>query len=343
MNFLVVGTNYKFSPIKIRERISFSKKRLLEALFLLKKNPVIKGIVILSTCNRVELYTSTQEPKIAITELQNFLCLFHKIERENIFPYLYLYKNKDAIGHLFSVSCGLDSLILGETQILGQVKSAFIEAKNAGFTDNYLDKVFSAAIAFAKRIHSQTEISKGKISIGSVAIDFIKEKLGNFVDKTVIIIGTGKVGELVLKYLENEKSRVIFVANRSFEKAKEFASKIGQTAIRFDKFPQFLRQADVIISATSSPHFIIKKETLEGIVLKKLIILDLAVPRDVDPMVRTIENVELFDLEDLSSIAQKNLERKKLTAEKIEKLISQEVNLLWQKLIALEPEEVLLH
>ncbi len=338
MNIVVVGTNHKFSPIELREKLSFSKRRLGQTLSLLKERPVLKGAVILSTCNRVELYATTEDLVAGITELQNFLCRFHEIDRERILPYLYIYEDKEAIGHLFSVACGLDSLILGETQILGQLKSAFIEARNADFTDIYLDATFNAAITYAKKIHRVTGISEGRVSIGSVAIDFIKEKLGDLSDKTIIIIGAGKVTELVLKYLKDEKPRVVFVSNRTFDKAKELASRIGQSAVRFDKLPQLVKRADVIISATTSPHFIIKKETLDGAIYRRLLIMDLAMPRDVDPKVREIENVELFDLEDLSFIVQKNLEKKRLEAEKIEKLINQEVALLWRKLTVLEPE-----
>lgn len=342
MSIVVVGTNHKFSPIELRERLSFSKRRFGQTLSLLKESTIFRGAVILSTCNRVELYASTEDPVVGITELQDFLCRFHEIKKETILPYLYFYDNKKAIRHLFLVACGLDSLILGETQILGQLKSAFLEARNAGFTDMYLDATFNAAITYAKKIHQVTGISEGRVSIGSVAIDFIKDKFGSLSGKNILIIGAGKVTELVLKYLQDEKPRVIFISNRTFEKAKELASRIGQSAVRFDKLPQLLNQADVIISATTSPHFIIKKETLGSAISRKLLIMDLAMPRDVDPKVREIENVELFNLEDLSFIAQKNLEKKRLEAEKIEKLINQEVALLWQKLTALEPEPALL-
>ncbi len=179
MNLVLVGTNHKFSPIELREKLSFSKRRLRETLSLLKEMPVFKGAVILSTCNRVELYASTEEPAAGITELQNFLCRFHEIGRERVIPYLYIYEGKEAIGHLFSVACGLDSLILGETQILGQLESAFLEARNVGFRDKCLDAAFNAAITFAKRIHRVTGISEGKVSIGSVAIGGIKEICGS--------------------------------------------------------------------------------------------------------------------------------------------------------------------
>lgn len=286
------------------------------------------------------MYGSTEEPSAGITELENFLSGFQEIKKEKILPYLYFYEDREAIGHLFSVACGLDSLILGETQVLGQLKRAFQESKDSSFVDRYLDTSFNAAITFAQKIHRTTAISKGKVSIGSVAIDFLKEKLGSLLGKKVLIIGVGKVTELVLKYLQEERPEVIFISNRSFEKAKELASEIKQKAVRFDELGKFLRQADVVISATASPHFMIKKETLEDILLHKLLIIDLALPRDVDPQVREIEGVELFNLEDISSIAENNLARKKSEAEKIKELINREVENLWQKLTRLEPEPV---
>ncbi|MFH0732594.1 MAG: glutamyl-tRNA reductase [Candidatus Omnitrophota bacterium] len=342
MNIVVTGTNHKFSPIELRERLSFSSRRLGQTLFLLKERPVFKGAVILSTCNRVELYASAEDPAAGITELQNFLCRFNEIAKERVLPYLYTYEGKEAIGHLFSVACGLDSLILGETQISGQLKAAFLEARNAGFTDKHLDAAFNAAITYAKMIHRETAISEGKASIGSLTIDFIKEKFNGLAGKNILIIGAGKVTELVLRYLKAEKSRVIFISNRTFERAKELASSIGQSAVRLEKLPELLKQADVIISATTSPHFIIKKETLGSAIPRRLLIVDLAVPRDVDPKVREMKNVEIFNLEDLSFIVQKNLQKKRLEAERIEKLISQEAALLWQKLTVLEPEPALL-
>jgi glutamyl-tRNA reductase len=261
---------------------------------------------------------------------------------ERLLPYLYTYEGEEAVGHLFSVACGLDSQILGETQILGQVKSAFFKAQNCACTDKNLESVFNAAITFSRRMHRETEISAGKVSIGSVAIDFIKEKSGGLLQKNVLIIGAGKVTQLVLKYLKEEKPRVIFISNRSFEKAKQLAFSIEQKAARLDKLPQLLKQADVVITATSSPHFIIKKEALEGVAPRQLLIVDLAIPRDVQPQVRRLKNVDLFNLEDLGFIVQKNLEKKKLEAEKIRELISREAALLWQGVTAREPEPALL-
>ncbi|MBM3709433.1 MAG: glutamyl-tRNA reductase [Actinobacteria bacterium] len=339
----LIGTNFRYCPIEVRGRLSFSKNRLKEALTNLVSYKGIGAGVILSTCNRVELYVSIKDLKISKEGLINFLSRFHRINKEIFYSYLYFYQGKEVIKHLFSVACGLDSLILGETQILGQVRSAIQESSEINCTDRYLKLVFDAAVTFARKVHQTTEISKGRVSIGSVTIDFIKERTGTLSGKKILIIGVGKVTELVLKYLQEEGPQVIFISNRNFEKAKQLASQIKQEAVRFDELKKLLRYADIVISATASPHFIIKKETLEGKIPYKLLIIDLAIPKDVDPGVQEIEGIELFNLEDVSRISQKNLEKKINEAEKIRLLINQEVENLWQKLIKLEPEPVLLH
>jgi glutamyl-tRNA reductase len=340
MSIVIIGTNHNFSHIELRERLSFLHRARRDALLLLKESPILEGVVILSTCNRVELYASVRNLDAGIDQLGNFLSRFHGIDKEKISPHLYIYQDKEAIRHLFMVTCGLDSLILGETQILGQVKSAFQESKEVCFTGGYLDFVFESAITFAREIHRTTAISKGRLSIGSVAIDFIKSKLGGtLLKRNVLIIGAGKITELVLRYLEDEKPGIIFISNRHFEKAKELALHTGQKAVRFDKLGELLEQADVVISATASPHFIIKRGTLENnLPPRRLIIIDLAVPRDVDPGVKEIEGVELFNLEDISSIVQNNLAMKRREAEKIEKIINQEVEILWPRIQSCEGE-----
>jgi glutamyl-tRNA reductase len=240
--------------------------------------------------------------------------------------------------HLFSVACGVDSLILGETQILGQIKSSFLEAEEVYFVDKLLGKIFYSAISFAKKIHAETKISEGKVSVGSVAIDFIKERFGSISNKNILIIGVGKVTELVLKYFRKEKPNIVFISNRTFKKAKELAIQIEAKAVRFDDLKQILKIADVIISATASPHFVIKKDDLKKYTNRKLLIIDLALPRDVEPCVEELKNVDLFCLEDLDSVIKKNIDRKTKEAEKIKAIIDIEVERLWSRMLNYEEE-----
>ena len=232
--FLVVGTNHKYSPVEIREKISFSKNRLHDSLSFLKDSNILRGAVILSTCNRVEVYASAESTEKGIEKIENFISRYHETDRQNFSPYFYRYEGKEAIKHLFSVACGLDSLILGERQILDQVRHAFLEAESISFTDCLLKETFNHAASLAKRVHNQTKISEGKVSVGSVAIDFIKEKIGTLSGRNILIIGVGKVTELVLNHLKKEKPKVVFVSNRTFDKARAFATSIGAEAVRFD-------------------------------------------------------------------------------------------------------------
>jgi glutamyl-tRNA reductase len=342
VNFLVVGTNHKYSPIELREQISFSKRRLEDALFRLKKTDLLCSVVILSTCNRIEVYATALDSERGIAEIVDFISRYHDIDRRRLFDHLYIYKAKDAVRHLLSVSCGLDSLILGETQILGQVKFAFYKAQSVEFVDEFLSRIFYSAVSLAKKIHARTKISEGKSSVGSVAIDFIKKRMDTLSGKNILIIGIGKVTELVLKYLERESPNVVFVSNRTFEMAEALAQQIGAEAVRFDSLRRFLGKADIVISATSSPHFIIKKDTLEGI-NNKLLIIDLALPRDVDPCVRELKNVSLYSLEDLGAVIKQNIENKLKEAVKARRMVDIETEELWRDITESEPEPVLSH
>ncbi len=344
MNFALVGTNYRYSPIQVREKLSFSKKRLKDALYFLSETSVLRGAVILSTCNRVEIYASVGDSKAGIREIEDFISRYHEIDKRKISPYLYICEGKEAMKHLISVACGLDSLILGESQILGQVESSFLEAESIGFIDAFLREVFHSAISFARRIHTETKISEGKVSVGSVAIDFIKKRIGALSGKNILIIGVGKVTELVLKYLKKENPNVVFVSNRTFEKANELASRIGAEAVRFDDLRQFLKEADVVITATASPHFVIKREVLEEVMCgsHSLLIIDLALPRDVDPRVKEIGSVDLFCLEDLDTVIKKNTEGRIQEAKKARKIIDIEAGTLWKEVTELEQEPALL-
>ena len=341
MSFVVVGTNHRHSAIKVRERIAFSKKRMKDGLDFLMRDKAFESGAILSTCNRVEVYAGAKDPDAAINEIEHFISRYHEVDKGKLVPCLYAYKDKEALKHLFSVACGLDSLIVGETQILGQVRSSFLESKSAGFTDNMLEKAFRSAINFSRRMYRETGISEGKVSVGSVAIDFIKDRIGSLSGKNVLIIGAGKVTELVLRYLEKEKPDVTFISNRTHEKAKELAGRIGAQSVKFDHLDRSLKNADVIITATASPHFVIKKETLDGAVNRKLIIIDLALPRDVDPKVREIRNVELFFLEDLDTVIRKNMKKKSGEAVKVKNIIDLEVDGSWEEITGSELEEAL--
>ena len=342
MSLIMVGTNHNHSPVEFRESIYFSKKNLQDSLDFLKERGILKGAVILSTCNRVELYASSDDPEEAIEEIKKLISLYHEIDINRFFPYLYIYNGIDALRHLFLVTCGLDSLILGESQILEQVKAALVESESAGFIDRPLKRIFDSSISFADSVHRDDKMFSGEISIGSIVVSFLKERFGRLEGKNILIIGTGKVTELVVRHLEKEGPKVILIANRTFEKAKALASLINARAMRFNELKSSLAKADIIITATRSPCFIIKKEMLEGIAGNKVIILDCALPRDVDPQVRCIKNVELFYLEDLKDVIEKNVSGKLRQTERLKEMIRIETGKLCKEYIGSETEPALL-
>jgi glutamyl-tRNA reductase len=337
---LVAGTNYKHSPLGIRERVYFSKKNIQEALLFFKQKKGIEEIVIISTCNRIEIYCSTEEYQVGLKIIEEFISEYYEIPKNIFYSYFYIYADIQALKHLCCVVSGLDSLILGEKQIFGQVKLSFKEAEKNGFIKSFLKEIFLAAFSVATKIHYQTKISQGKVSIGSVAVDFIREEFGSLAGKKILIIGAGEVIKLILKYLKKESSHIIFIANRTYKKAKGLASQIGAEVVKFDRLKYYLSHTDIIITATASPHFIIKKRFVEEIAFHKVFILDLAVPRDVEPGIKDIKYIQLYHLEELKTVINNNIKRKEEEAKKAKALIEREVEIIWGKLIKLAPVPV---
>lgn len=334
MNFILVGTNFKYSPIAFRERIAFSKNSVRRALPLLLEGGPLNGVIILSTCNRVEICASCEDSKHALDRIYGFLSQYHEIDMSEIAPYLYSYINRDAARHLFRVTSGLDSQVLGEAQILGQVGFFFEEAKALGTADIFLEKVFDKAIGTTRKISAHTYISKNSLSIADIALNLIKREAGDLKNKKALVIGLGKISEIVARRLSAEGVSSVFVSNRTYEKARELAETIGARAVRFDKLKENLNNADIIISATSSPHVVIKKEDLINI-NRPILIIDLALPRDVEPAVAEIKGVELFNLDDLGPIKDEGMEGE---IEKADLIIDKELDMLWKELIGSERE-----
>ncbi len=329
MKVILLGINHKTAPLKVREKYSFSKKRV-DDVYRLLHNEVIKEAVILSTCNRTEIYATTDYPERA----KKFLCDGLGI-RNYEEQYFYFLENEDVIKHLFQVAGGLDSQVVGESQILGQVRNAYCQAKELGMTGKYLNKLFQKAIEVGKIVREKTKISEGNISIGSVALKMIENLCGNLKNKKILIIGTGKIGELVAKYLVDRGITGTFVANRTYKKAKELAEKINGKAVRFSSLRDEIRVTDVIISATASPHLILEKELVQEIMEsreKPLCIMDLALPRDVDPEIKNINNVVLYNLDDLNLLIGENYKKRMKEAKKAEKIIEEEVKKIWRYL-----------
>lgn len=345
MSLVLVGTNHKYSPIEIREKLCFSKGKIREALPDLVGSWVKAG-VILSTCNRVELYASSQDIDMAVKALKTFLADYHRQDLAGIEPYLYTYVDKDALYHLFKVSSGIDSQIVGETQILGQVRFAFEEAQESGCIDKILNNVFSRALEVGQKVRSQTRISAPDVSIAGIAMSLIKEKAGALKDKKILIIGVSKISGMLVNYLKQEEAAAIFISNRTFEKSEQLAGDAGGIAVKFDRLKEKLKEAQVIISATASPHWILKKQDIfeaqeyrASVGAKTdLLVIDLALPRDVEPQVKDIKGVKLYCLDDLTRLSGKNLSQRKDEIPKALNIIRKEAQDTWTQLKFLEWE-----
>lgn len=328
MQIIVVGANHKTMPIELREKLAIPKIKLIEALKEL--NEPIKERVILSTCNRVEVYTAMHDIKKGMAKIINFLKQHYEIDKAKFENYLYVYQNKEAISHLFKVAASLDSMVVGEPQILGQVKEAYNQALRTNVTGVYLDNLFQKAILVGKRVRSQTEIGKGAVSVSFAAIELAKKIFGKLEGKKVLIIGAGKMSEETAKHLSSNKINTILTANRTYEKAIEVATKFSGQAIGFDEIFDALPQIDIVISSTSAPHLIIKKEDIKNLMqrrkYKPILFIDIAIPRDIDPQIGFIDGIYLYNLDDLQSLIQFNIKRRQKEIKRCQVIIDKETN-----------------
>lgn len=325
MNFQVIGLNHKSAPIEVRERVSFSCHNLLNALSLLKQREGIEENLILSTCNRVEIYASVSDAREGFECIERFISEFHRVEPEYFKKHLYSFCDIDALKHLFRVASSLDSMVVGETQISGQVRDAYTKAKEAKCAGNILGKIFTQAIRVGKKVRSQTQIGKGAVSVSSAALVLAKKLFGSLKDKKVLIIGAGKIAELAVKNLYPQGIQTVLVANRTFTKAKKLAYLFGGTAIKFKEIFQYLDSADILISSTSAPHFLITykqmQEAMQSRNHRPLFLIDLGLPRNISPEVNEVENIRLYNLDDLTSVCDANLKERLCEAQKAEIII----------------------
>lgn len=315
MDLVVVGINHKTAPVEIREKLSFSSKQTIEVNRLLKESVSLKENLILSTCNRVEIYAVANHDKNYVQNIKNLLVQFHNLNLEDFENRIYVYREKEVVGHLFRVACGLDSMVIGEMEILGQVKKAYQDARECLSTGKILNRLFERSFNIAKKIRTETFIGRGPVSISSAAVRLAEKMLGELKDKTVLIIGTGTVGEQLVLYLRKNSIKTILAANRTFEKAKALADKFAATAVSLEDLKSRLVEADIVITSTCAPHCIIRTDDIISLMPKRkqrpIFIIDLAVPRDVEPEVNKIDNVYLYNIDDLEKIVDENIKLRK--------------------------------
>ncbi|KGM94697.1 glutamyl-tRNA reductase [Clostridium novyi A str. 4552] len=311
MNLAVIGINYNNTPIDIREKVSFSKSQKYKACsYLIERG--ISEVIIVSTCNRSEIYICSDKINNHINEVIDFYKNFFEVQI--VAEYIFIKKDKEAISHIYNVAAGLDSMILGEDQILGQVKEALIYSMENKFSRKILNKLFREAITSAKKIKSKLKISETPISMVYIAIKLLEKNIGTLKGKKACIIGAGEMGRLALKHLVNEELDEIFVANRTYNNVIDLLHEFPKIKpIEYEKKYEVLNKVDILITATSAPHLVIKKENLENI-KQDIYIMDLALPRDVEKTVGDIENIHLYDVDDFKNISDSNkIKRKELS------------------------------
>lgn len=329
MHILAIGLNHRTAPVEIREQFEIPESDLEQALLELRQQKSIFENVILSTCNRTEIYVVADQLHTGRYYTKAFMAKWFSIEKEDLEKYLFVEENEVAIEHLFKVACGLDSLVIGETQILGQLREAFLKAQGLKVTGTLFNELFKGAVTVAKRAQSETSINENAVSVSYAAVELANKIFDRLDDKHVMIIGAGEMGELAANHMKSHGASQVTVLNRTLEKAEELAARFEGQAYTMEQITNVLEDVDIIISSTGARRFILTASQVEGVLKTRrgrpLFIVDIAVPRDIDPAVHSFEGVFLYDIDDLEGVVHSNLEERKLEAERIEEMISEQL------------------
>ncbi len=328
MSITAIGLNHKTAPVDVREHLTFGPDIIVAALRNIVENLGVKEAVILSTCNRTELYCVTNGQ--SRSQICHWMSQFHGIDAAMVNPYLYSHDDEEAVAHLLSVSSGLDSLVLGEPQILGQVKQAFQTAKEAGTTGKLLQRLFQHTFSAAKQVRTDTAIGSSPVSVAFAAVSLAKQIFSDTSNQTALLIGAGETIELTARHLHQQGIKRIIVANRTLEKAHELASQFDGYAIALTELPHHLAEADIVISSTASPLPVLGKGTVESALKQRkhqpIFMVDIAVPRDVEPEVSNLEDVYLYTVDDLQEVIQDNLRSRQEAAEQASEIVDMQTH-----------------
>ena len=326
MNLQLLGVNHRTAPVEVRERLAIPESKLPHALQQLMTIPGVNEALILSTCNRVEIVAQTANGS---TDLRDFLKEYFAVDPAPYEPHLYEFRQDDAVRHVFRVASSLDSMVVGEPQILGQVKEAYATARAAGTVQSYLDLLLTRAFAVAKRVRTETAVGSSSVSVASVAVELAGKIFGSLEGKHVCIVGAGKMSELAARHLVAQGAGPVFVANRTYERACALAERFGGQAIKFDSLYEHCERADVVITSTGAPVTIFKREHGARFLAKRrnrpMFFIDLAVPRDVDPEMSKLDGIFVYDIDDLQEAVSSHVESRKKEAEHAESIIQTEV------------------
>jgi glutamyl-tRNA reductase len=336
MNIIVVGLNHRTAPIEVREKFAFDGDKLGEAIDRLKSLKITSENVILSTCNRVEMYAGVKDIESGVENIKNFLAEFHNVPREALDKSLFIYHGREAVRHLFRVASGLDSMVLGEPQILGQLKEAFDFSLKNKATGTLLNKLMKKTFSVAKRTRTETGIGKGAVNISFTAVELAKKIFDDLTTKAFMLIGAGEMAELAARHLINNGVKDVLVTNRTLERAEELAGEFEGKTVKFQDFKEELKFTDIVICSTGAPNYILFKDEMQHVMKerkqKPVFIIDISVPRNIDPEIDRLDNVYLYNTDDLQGIVDENAEERLKEAEKAEAIVHSEIDafLKWQ-------------
>ena len=329
MHLLLVGASHRTAPVELRERLDFCSRGLDAAVRALAQLGTAREAVVISTCNRAELYIACDEPTTAVNDLLGFMSDFHALPSDQIRPHLYSHVDHDVARHLFRVSSGLDSMIVGEPQILGQIKEAYGVATSLHSAGPLLNKLFHWAFGVGKRVRSETALAEGAVSVSFAAVRLAKKIFGDLTGRRVLVIGAGEMGKLTAVHLKSHGVASVVITSRTLSHAQQLADEVGGTVTAWDALPQALLESDIVITSTGSSTPILSKTQVRAAMpanrTRPLFMIDIAVPRDVDPRAAEIEQVFLYNIDDLQGIVRENLQKRGTEVNRAEQIVEEEV------------------
>jgi glutamyl-tRNA reductase len=340
MKLLITGVSHKTAPVEVRERLAFREESLPAALADLRSQGVVEA-VILSTCNRVEITVTTEDQADPRAIVDAFLADRKAVSAGDIGPgaigpHLYRHEGREAIHHLFRVAASLDSMVVGEPQILGQLKAAYATAKDCGAVSGWLDGLMTRTFGVAKRVRSETGIGQMAVSVSYAAVELARKIFGSLANRTVMIVGAGKMSELAARHLRRSGATHVFVTNRTHERAVEMATLFQGTPVEYGRFTSMLPEVDILIASSGAPHYILHKDEMQRVISarrnKPMFLIDIAVPRNIEPAINDLDNVFLYDIDDLQEVVNTNLRERMKEAGRAELLVAEEVERMMARL-----------
>jgi glutamyl-tRNA reductase len=335
MKLVLLGINHKTAPVEVRERLAIPASRLADATRTLVHHPGVREGIILSTCNRVELVTAQENDDAQSANLLTFLHQYFALPPATVEPHLYEYREREAVRHLFRVASSLDSMVVGEPQILGQVKAAYTVGREVGAVQGELEGLLQRTFAVAKKVRHETQIGASSVSIASVAVELARKIFGTLDGKTVLLVGAGKMSELAARHLMEQGAAAVLVANRTQARAEQLAAQFAGAAVPFDQIYAQAAAADIVITSTGSTEPIFTpahgRQFLQARKNRPMFFIDIAVPRDVDPEMNRLEGIFVYDIDDLQSVAASNMAERSREAQAAETIVAREVEKFQQR------------